>query len=305
MPFSQKKFLSLAPANRAKKLADLLEEYVQTRMSGRPETVPVEYNRLLTWFSADEDKNINDIHQIKRPATPADDFHINAPDNRRLLSAYIHWRRQAGLGPRESICRQIGEIKRAPLSEPPLHPSAASSAFESERLNPPKATRLPWDILLHDLRSGHNVGSIFRTADCFGLGKIFLSGYTCGPENKSLAAAAMGSETWLESSRVTNVLEFIKGYKQNANEEDKLNPAHIVALEITEDAVPLQDFVWPERGLLIPGNEELGISPEILEQADEILSIPLYGRKNSLNVSQAFALVAWEIRKSSAPGNLD
>ena len=81
-------------------------------------------------------------------------------------------------------------------------------------------------------------------------------------------------------------------------QEKKETGTPLIALEIHPNAVSLENFTWPDSGILLVGNEELGLSPEILSQADSILKIPQFGRKASLNVANAFAIAACSLRNS-------
>ncbi len=137
---------------------------------------------------------------------------------------------------------------------------------------------LPIMIYLDHIRSAHNVGSIFRTVEAFSLGTIVLSEQTPGPENKQVCDASMGTADWVPCSRDTELIR------------------PIIALETCEEATPLHDFAFPPSFTLVVGNEEYGCSKEILKQADAIVEIPLVGRKNSLNVANALAICAAQIR---------
>ena len=144
---------------------------------------------------------------------------------------------------------------------------------------------LPLAIYLENLRSGHNVGSILRTVEAFRLGTVHFSPTTPGIENKKVADAAMG------------VASFVP-HKANSTLQDLPRP--LIALETVENAPSYFDFEFPETFSLLVGNEEYGLNPETVKQADIILQIPLLGSKNSLNVSCAFAILAAEIRKQWA-----
>jgi tRNA G18 (ribose-2'-O)-methylase SpoU len=146
----------------------------------------------------------------------------------------------------------------------------------------PLCEPLPHAVLVHNLRSAFNVGSIFRTADCFGFSEINLSGYTPGIEHPALKSAARGCETWLKSHRWESPLDCINSYK----EQDY----RIIALETSGQNI--SDFECPQKFLLVLGNEELGIASEILNLCDNKISIRMRGRKASLNVSCAFAVAA-------------
>jgi len=183
--------------------------------------------------------------------------------HKRILNLYMHWRHAARLGPeRDMLTGKEDGDGDSPLCEP-----------------------LPYAVLIHNLRSAHNTGSIFRTADCFGFSEVNLSGYTPGIEHPALKSAARGCETWIKSHRWESPLNCIDFYK----EQDY----GIIALETGGQNI--KNLKWPQKLLLIVGNEELGIAKELLDKCDSIASIQMKGRKASLNVSCAFAVAAASI----------
>lgn len=137
----------------------------------------------------------------------------------------------------------------------------------------------PIAIYLDNIRSAHNVGSIFRTTEAFRLGQIFLSEMTPTPKNKKVRDAAMGADQWVHWE-VAPLSEL---------------PRPIIALETCEGATPLHEFTFPESFTLVIGNEEYGCSDHSLKVADHVIEIPLCGIKNSLNVANAFSTVAYRI----------
>jgi tRNA G18 (ribose-2'-O)-methylase SpoU len=136
--------------------------------------------------------------------------------------------------------------------------------------------------LVHNLRSAFNVGSIFRSADCFGFSEVNLSGYTPGIEHPALKSAARGCETWVKSRRWESPVDCISFYREQGYK--------VIALET--GGKDINDFEWPQRFLLVVGNEELGIAHELLDLCDGKVSVQMRGRKASLNVSCAFAVAA-------------
>ena len=147
-------------------------------------------------------------------------------------------------------------------------------------------------VYLEDIRSPFNVGAMFRTAESFGVEKIILSPFCADPRHKRSERTAMGC---------IDIIQWEKRELISDNLRDNDTP--IFALET--GGVPLEDFSFPRRGIMIAGSEELGVSPRALEAADASLgrvSISCYGTKASLNVSVAFgiALHAWHKRSMSA-----
>jgi len=139
---------------------------------------------------------------------------------------------------------------------------------------------LPIVIYLDNLRSAHNVGSIFRTTEALAVGSIALSSSTPTPENKKVKDAAMGADQWVEWNHA-DALEQL--------------PTPLIALETAEHATPSSHFQFPPQFTLALGNEEYGCSDAVLKKADTVLQIPMRGRKNSINVANAFSIVAAQI----------
>lgn len=138
----------------------------------------------------------------------------------------------------------------------------------------------PIAIFLDNLRSAHNVGSVVRTTEALSLGKLYFSPSTPFIDNKQVKDTAMGAEKWVDCY---------------PNSDLKDLPKPIIVMETSEDATSLYDFAFPNAFTLVVGNEEYGCSKESILQADHLVEIPLRGRKNSLNVANAFAMAAAEI----------
>lgn len=145
----------------------------------------------------------------------------------------------------------------------------------------------PLSLILDNLRSSFNVGSIFRSADCFGVDKIFICGYTATPQNRKVLKTAMGTTDhveWQQFEKTEDSIIFLKN-----------NGITIYALETTTAAKDISEVTFAKPAALILGNEALGISQEILKLADEVIAIPLAGWKNSLNVAATAAIACHEI----------
>lgn len=142
-------------------------------------------------------------------------------------------------------------------------------------------------IYLDNLRSAHNVGSIIRTTEAFRLGELYLSPNTPGKTHPGTVKTAMGAE---------KMVPIHENHPFGALEQNQKKP--IIALETAPNAPSIANFTFPESFTFILGNEELGISEELLKKVDTCLQIPLVGTKNSLNVSNAYAIAASYIRLS-------
>jgi len=151
--------------------------------------------------------------------------------------------------------------------------------------------KIPLVVALDNLRSGHNVGAVFRTADAFRIQQVILGGYTpCppDPEIQKTALGATGSVHWTHAPDLAACLLQYKaeGYK-------------IWAAEQTDEPLLLHRSAFPagQKHLLVLGNEVRGVSADILKICDSAIEIPQEGTKHSLNVSVAAGILMWEFYK--------
>lgn len=160
--------------------------------------------------------------------------------------------------------------------------------FDSD-LKAPRATTMPLIVIADHLRSAFNVGSIFRTADTVGAEQIITCGYSPTPENSKVQAAALGTEDLVSHQHEESALDAIGSAK--------LNGYTVVALETAEPSISLFDFKFPDKVAVVLGNERFGLDQKILKACDQIVSIPVFGHKNSLNVGVSFSVFAFEMRR--------
>ena len=137
-------------------------------------------------------------------------------------------------------------------------------------------------LICQNIRSLFNVGSIFRTADTFGVKKIYLCGITGQPPNPKIAKVALGAENSVPWEYSRNTVGIIKKLKSAG--------VQIVALEQSKKSIPINKFRPRYPVALVIGNEVSGVSPPILKISDQIIEIPMLGAKESLNVVQAMAI---------------
>jgi len=154
-----------------------------------------------------------------------------------------------------------------------------------------KLTRIPVCIVLDNVRSGLNVGSIFRTADAFSFEKIVLTGITVQPPHREILKTALGSTEsvpWLYIESITECLTLF--IKDNYT---------IIAIEQTNQSILLDQFAFEtdKKYALVLGNEVDGVSEEALQLIDTAIEIPQAGIKHSLNVSICGGIVMWEAFK--------
>lgn len=149
----------------------------------------------------------------------------------------------------------------------------------------------PLVVLLDNVRSAYNVGSVFRTADAFGVQEIVLCGISPCPPHKEIYKTAIGAENSVKWTYEEKIIDSVVRLKTEGYA--------VVGVEQTSNSISLQDYKW-EKGTkfaLILGNEVDGISDEILELCDCFIEIPQFGTKHSLNVSVAAGVVIWDLVK--------
>lgn len=151
--------------------------------------------------------------------------------------------------------------------------------------------KLPVCIVLDNVRSLHNVGSAFRTADAFRIEKIFLTGITGTPPHREIQKSALGATESVAWEYAEHTIDAIKSLKAAGYD--------IVIIEQTTSSKSLQDFqpIADKKYALVFGNEVEGVSEEILSLADVAIEIPQSGTKHSLNVSVCLGIVTWEFFK--------
>lgn len=149
--------------------------------------------------------------------------------------------------------------------------------------------KLPVVIVLDNVRSAQNVGSFFRTADAFGIGRIALCGISATPPNREIHKTALGAEQSVEWSYHPTTLECI----ENLREEGY----RIIAIEQIEGATMLNNFraESTERYALVFGNEVDGVDQAVADIVDGAIEIPQVGIKHSLNVSVSAGILMWEL----------
>ena len=151
------------------------------------------------------------------------------------------------------------------------------------------AKKIPVCIVLDNVRSLHNVGSAFRTADAFSVKKLLLTGITGVPPHREIEKTALGATTSVDWS--------YNGSAKDAVLALKAEGWKIVVVEQTTESVPLQTFSPKddEKICLVFGNEVNGVSDDVIEVADVAVEIPQSGTKHSLNISVCVGIVVWEI----------
>ena len=145
-------------------------------------------------------------------------------------------------------------------------------------------------LVLDNIRSAHNVGSAFRTADSFKIDKVWLCGICAVPPSAEILKSALGAEDSVAWEHVGDTMEALRRLKEDGYT--------IVSAEQTMESVMLDTFV-PEKGrkyAVVFGNEVAGVSQDVVDASDFALEIPQYGTKHSLNVSVSMGVVLWHFR---------
>ncbi len=166
--------------------------------------------------------------------------------------------------------------------------------IELGRVSPEAYRELPESgvvVVLDNIRSAHNVGSAFRSADSFKIDKVFLCGISAVPPSPEIHKSALGAEDSVPWEHIGDTLEAVSRLRDEGYE--------IISVEQTVSSVKLDTFRWiPSRKYaLIFGNEVSGVRQDVVDASDHSLEIPQYGTKHSLNVSVSVGIVLWEFSR--------
>lgn len=156
--------------------------------------------------------------------------------------------------------------------------------------------KIPVVIVLDNIRSQHNIGSVFRTADAFRLEAVYLCGITATPPHREIHKTALGATESVEWKYFDSAADAVKQMAVDACLPGRQG-YQIIAVEQAEGSTLLQDFQPdPDQKLaIIFGNEVNGIEEEVLNLADTCLEIPQFGTKHSINISVSVGIVIWDI----------
>ncbi len=163
---------------------------------------------------------------------------------------------------------------------------------ELHRISPDafkSASKMPVVLLLDNVRSLNNVGSVFRTSDAFRIEKIYLCGITATPPNREIHKTALGAEDSVDWEYSKDTLPVVAGLKVQGYK--------VYAVEQAENSISLENFSLSpeEKYALIFGNEVKGVQQEIIDEAEGCIEIPQYGTKHSFNISVSAGIVLWEL----------
>ena len=157
--------------------------------------------------------------------------------------------------------------------------------------------KLPIVVVLDNVRSMHNIGSIFRTGDGFAIEQIYLCGITAHPPHREIEKTALGATQSVNWKYFINTLDAIAELKNTGH--------HVIAIEQAENSTMLNQFMpnTTEKYALIFGNEVNGVADEIMEKVDTCIEIPQFGTKHSFNIVVSAGIVLWDFfAKLNLPG---
>jgi tRNA G18 (ribose-2'-O)-methylase SpoU len=149
--------------------------------------------------------------------------------------------------------------------------------------------KLPLVVVLDDVRSLHNIGSVFRTSDAFCIERIYLCGITAVPPHPEIHKTALGAEYTVEWKYMKHTVDAVEELKQEGYV--------VYSVEQAEGSVMLHELVLDEYGkyAVVMGNEVKGVKQEVIDHSHGCIEIPQYGTKHSLNVSVAAGIVIWDL----------
>lgn len=152
--------------------------------------------------------------------------------------------------------------------------------------------KIPITLVLDNIRSLNNIGSIFRTADAFLIDKIFLCGITAQPPHRDIQKTALGATESVDWEYRSSITELIVELRQSGH--------HIIAVEQADNSISLNQYSFEPEGsyCLIFGNEVKGVGDEAMKMVDGCIEIPQHGTKHSLNISIAAGIVIWQVYQS-------
>ncbi|KUF41994.1 MAG: RNA methyltransferase [Myroides sp.] len=166
----------------------------------------------------------------------------------------------------------------------------ANSELDRKNVEEFKASeKTPIIVILDDVRSLHNIGSVFRTCDAFLVEKVYLCGITATPPNKEIHKTALGATETVEWEYAKDVVEVVKELRESG--------VSVQSVEQVENSVMLNDFKVEEgmKYALVFGNEVKGVNQEVVNLSHGVIEIPQLGTKHSLNISVSAGIVIWDL----------
>lgn len=152
-----------------------------------------------------------------------------------------------------------------------------------------QSEKLPLVVILDNVRSMNNVGSVFRTCDAFRIAHVYLCGITAQPPHKEIEKTALGATESVDWSYVASTASLVK--------ELIMNNYQVYAVEQVKNSIPLTDFTsdFSQKTALIFGNEVMGVEQDVIDLCNGCIEIPQLGTKHSLNISVSAGIVLWHL----------
>jgi len=153
----------------------------------------------------------------------------------------------------------------------------------------PPLPRAPLHVILDNIRSAYNVGSMFRTADAAAVAHVHLCGMSAHPPHKKIEKTALGAQDYVPWTYYERTKDCVAALQEQG--------ITVVALEAVEGAAAHTAFAWPRPCAVLFGNEVSGVKSSVLEQCGAVVRIPMHGHKNALNVATTFGIILFEVRR--------
>jgi tRNA G18 (ribose-2'-O)-methylase SpoU len=161
-----------------------------------------------------------------------------------------------------------------------------------------EADKLPLVVVLDNIRSQHNVGAVFRTADAMRIERVVLCGICCCPPNQEIHKTALGAEESVEWQYFENTIDAVKALQNEGFSVYAVEQAHD-SITLEEAAVKVQrDKVQSTKVAVVLGHEVFGVQQEVVDQCSQCIEIPQYGTKHSMNVSVTAGIVMYRLASS-------
>jgi len=150
-------------------------------------------------------------------------------------------------------------------------------------------------VILDNIRSGNNIGSVFRSSDALRTEGVFICGISAKPPHRDIQKTALGSTETVRWEYFENTLDAVKKAKEEGFQ--------VYALEQTHASILLDDFIPSEDGkiAIVVGNEVRGVDQEVIDSCDGVLEIPQFGTKHSFNVSVSTGIILWDLYTKMTP----
>ncbi|WP_299980436.1 RNA methyltransferase [Desulfobacula sp.] len=258
--FTKKKLLSLCLENQNKHIINWLSGFYQKLITNRINRASLD----LFTHQYNEILNWTGMNPFVKPNSNTTRVWIET------ISDRIHYHRAAT----GSIVRDHDLFEKVQINDLPL--SYNQTDFHCH-------------VALDGLRSLFNVGSIFRTCEAAGFKSVIL-GNTLGKEHPGVQKTAMGAHKWVEQEKSTDLAQTLLTKKKKGFQ--------IIGVETIEGARPFYDIAWKKKTIIVFGNEEYGISSHVMETCDDFTHIPMFGRKNSINVANAASVICFQVARS-------